>query len=111
MIRRGLGRKWSRVAEVAVIPATATNDADRQMLIPALRCGHVYPLDSKETERAGMGPVTRGYVVYTEPVDGIRSNMRLILNQDYRIHRVTPWPDDTDYPDFLEIILEWEGPA
>lgn len=109
MIRRGLGRKWSRVAEVAMIPPTATNDRERQMVIPALRCGHVYPLDELDRERAGMGPVTRGYVVYTEPADDIKSNMRLILNSDYRIHQVTPWPVDADPPDFLEVVLEWEG--
>ncbi|MBE2223849.1 MAG: hypothetical protein IAF02_20080 [Anaerolineae bacterium] len=108
MIRPNLGRKWSRVAEVATIPATATNDSDRQPFIPALRCGHTYPLDSADCERAGMGTIARGYVVYTEPAEGIKSNMRLILNHDYRIHSVTGWPDD-DMPDFMEIVLEREA--
>jgi hypothetical protein len=111
MIRKGLGRKWSRVAEVAQIPPTATNDAARQVFIPALRCGHVYPLDRQDVERAKMGPAARAYVVYTEPAEGIKTNMRLILNSDYRIHSVTAWPEDSDPPEFLEILLEHEGPA
>lgn len=106
MIRRGLGRKWNRVAEVATVPPDATQDTARQTFIPSLRCGTAYPLDAHDKERANLGTVSRAYVIYTEPADDIKTNMRLILSMDYRIHSVTPWPDNDEPPDFLEIIIE-----
>lgn len=107
MKRRGVGRAWRRVAEIALVPATATNGSQRQTVVPSLRCTHVQALEGKDKERAHMGDVVRACIVFTEPATGITANMRFIMDGDYRIHNVTPHPYDN--PVFLEIHLEEEA--
>lgn len=107
MKRRGLVRAWRRIAEVAKVPEAATDDSQRETVVPSLRCTHVQALDNQDKERARMGDVVRAFVVYTEPTTGIAANMRFILDGDYRIHAVTPHP--AGRPAYLEIYLEEEG--
>jgi len=105
--RRGAARAWRRIAEVAKVPATATDSSQRETVVPSLRCTHVQALEGKDKERANMGDVVRAFVVFTEPAAGIVENMRFLLDKDYRIHTVTPHP--AGIPSFLEIYLEEES--
>ncbi|MBK8989264.1 MAG: hypothetical protein IPM39_24905 [Chloroflexi bacterium] len=105
--RRSLNRAWRRIAEVAQVPATATNSSQRQTVVSSLRCTHVQAMEDQDKERARMGDVVRAYVVYTEPANGIATNMRFLLDGDYRIHAVTPHP--AGRPIYLEIHLEEEA--
>ncbi len=104
-------RRYHNMATITRIPAGNDPEA-REVVVANVPCTAVHELDQEQKERAGMGTVKVGRLVFCpSPGVTIEKRMRFTLvgsQKEYAIHRVAGHPADA--PAFLALYLEDESP-
>lgn len=106
-MRQGRFNRFRQTGVLKRIPSGSDPTA-RTTVLPSLACSHVYDMDAKERERAGLATVEKAKMVYTAVPSGgagiIHIRDRFVVNSvDYRIDGMQKWPEDN--PGYLALFL------